>query len=253
MTTLLLQLLRALLVLWFAWTAHRVARAPGGMPEPHRAAWTLVAVSFTWVAAIGLLQGLAAVWAYFAGPGSEPYTLFLRWNPAGNHGRSLIGIAAACALALLPRLRGRPERLRRVAPTAGGVLAAVGIYTASLDGGTTASHLTTMALLTSVELLLLLGALLAGMLTGTLDRLLWVALAVYAFHAALNVVWTSALTGYFKPGGWYPPPHTMYYHAVAAFLGMGVLAARRLSMARHHVPVPALLEPVERTGVSVFG
>lgn len=245
MRTLLFQCLAVAAAFGFAALALAVARTLSGPGRVQRSAWIIVGTAFAWKAVVSLLHTVPALWALASGPGSRPYELMVRWGPVANHGRMLIGLAAGCGLVLLPLARSvSPARLWRLGTLVPPVLLALGVYAAWREGGTTAAHLTSMAVLNSVELLLLLAALLVGLFLYTLDRHLWICLAVYAFHVALNVVWTTALTWYFVPGSWYPPPYAMFFHVIGAYLVMMVFARRRLSLARSGTPVPALLEPL---------
>lgn len=254
MTTLVLQSVVTVLSLVFAVLAWRIARARTGVPDEHRAAWILVAVAFMWRVGTTFPQNLAAIRAYLSGPGSSFYETYLHWAPVINHGRALPASALGFGLVLLPRLRTcTPTRIWRWSTLVVLVLFLGGAYMGWREGRTSAFHLSALAVFNSVEMVGLLAGLLVGLFTSSLDRHLWLLLAVYALHLAFNIVWLSALTGFFVPNEWYPSPKAMQIYALAAYAAMIALVVRRLLHARRGIPVPALLEPLEVRRTSVFG
>jgi hypothetical protein len=247
--TAILQLVVHALILAFGVLAAAVAREKGGMPRFHRMAWTLAAVFFLWRGVPGVAQGLAAIWAVASGEGSQPYALFVEWTPAMNHARTLMSIATGWTLAALPLLRAQPvRRLWMGASLACLVLAGTGAYAGWQEGPTSPRHLATLTLFGAVEMVGMLVALTMGLFARTLDRYLWLILSIYAVHVALNIIWYSALVGFFYPGSFIPPLQVRNLYSAASYLGGCVLAWHRLSLARRGVRVGGLLELVG-TGV----
>ena len=252
MITAILQLVVHALILAFGVLAAAVARERGGMARYHRMAWTLAAVFFLWRGVPGVAQGLAAVWAIVSGKGSQPWALFVEWTPAMNHTRTLVSVATGWTLAALPLLRGQPvRRLWTGASLACLVLAGTGAYAGWQEAATGPRHLATLSVLGAAEMVGMLVALTVGLFARTLDRYLWMILSVYAVHVALNIIWYSALVGFFYPGSFYPPLRVRYLYSAASYLGGCVLAWHRLSLARRGVRVGGLLELVGTGGVPV--
>jgi len=251
---LVLQVATAVLAVAFAVVALRAARAvaPGGQPQHHQA-WLVTGLAFAVAGATSLVQNTAAVWAFRAGSGSLPWNLFLEWAPRGNYGRICLKIAFALILALLPRMAGMSAR--RVAVTSCATFAAMlalgGAMGAAEGPLRAAIHFPSYAMLELGELIALLVALFVGVMTSSVDRWLWAALAVYSFRQALNVLTWAALAWYGVPGAWSPDPRVMHAIGVAGYLAMIAIAAHRLRLARRGVRVPGMMD-VARAPVSTF-
>lgn len=257
MTSAVLQLVVQALILAFGILAAGVARERGGMPRIHRMAWVLTAVFFVWRGAPGVVQAVAALWAFTAGEGSRSWALFVEWGPAMNHTRTLVSLATGWTLAALPLLRGQAaSRLWTGTSLACLVLACAGGYAGLREGPTGVLHLYTLSVLGTVEMVGMLVALTVGLFARTLDRYLWLVLLVYAVHVALNIIWYSATVGFFYPGSFAPPAEVRHLYSAASYLAGCALAWHRLALARRGARVGGLLEmvgagelPARRPGV----
>lgn len=114
-------------------------------------------------------------------------------------------------------------------------------------------HFVATATLDAVEMLLLFGALLTALVQGTMDRLLWVALTVYATRQALNVLSFSAIAWGEVPGTWSPSPVHIAATGTVLWAVLLALALRRLALAGRGQPSPALLEPLAGRAHSTLG
>ena len=239
--TLFMQFLGSVLALLLGVMALRAARLVEGRAG---AMWLLTGMAFTLMGINGVLQDTWAVVAVLSGEGSVPYELYVRWSPVGNYGRAVLVCVFALLLAVAPFLKNLSSRPVRVLMGAVLVLGLVlgGWIGAGTGAIQSAKHWSAAAVLDSLELVLLLGALMIGLLTLAMDQILWLTLAVYAFHAALNVAAFSALAWFRVPGAWTPPPKYVALFIAVTYLVMLVLTLRRSRLARRGVAVPALLE-----------
>lgn len=249
MLTIYLQLGAAAVSLLFGVLAWRVGmQGPEAFSRPpHRTAWWLTGVAFAAIGISSVTQAVAAAVAYLAGPGSWTWSTYLRWMQAGTYGRVglVLGFSAAL-IALAMRERGGVPFRRACS----GVLA-VALLTGSVAGamkgavtGRGGAYFSGFALANSVEMVLLLLALVATLVRSTVGWYLWACLVIYAVVLTLNVSWYSALAWVDIPGSWRPPPGSSQVYTIAAYGMMSVLAARRLWLARRQEEVRALLEPL---------
>ena len=214
-----------------------------GAPPDHRGGWLLVGGALTAHGTAMLLHSMAAFGAYFAGSGTALYEAFVDWTPAMNHSRTFLLVAFTLALlahAVLPSAR------RGVLGAAAFALMAVGFLLGVLIGRveefSALVHFSSVATWDVIELVLLLAALFAALLTSRLDRYAWLALGIYAFSLALNVMWIAALSRRGLPGEWSPRPWMIHGYRLVLTLGMVYVAARRLQLARRGTPVGSLME-----------
>lgn len=245
MLTLALQLVNAALLLALGGSATRVGWQGEPLQDRRAAAWLLTGVSFLLMGGIKALQNVWGTWAFVAGPASSVYLSYLRWAPGANHSRSLVALTFGVLLTGLAARGWGGERFWMATPPALVLGAALGAWLGWQEGELQgAVHYTAVSVLASLEMIVLLAALLAALSTSALDRLLWLCLGVYALADAISVVWFSALAWVEVDGAWSPSPwHGQLYH-LAVYGVMLWLALRRLALAREQSPVPAPLEPL---------
>lgn len=251
MLTLALQILVALLTLAVGVAALAVAGARG-VSGARAAGWRATGLGFAIVGATGVVQTNAAAVAYFAGPGSAVYDAYLSWAPAGNHGRSGAVLVLALLLCLLSYGRGGSWL-----PSAAGMLVlygggtALGVALGVVQGELRQDrHYPVEAMLQLGAMLLFLLALLAGAVTSSMDRLLWLLLAVYALHQAISVLWMTALA-WDGVGEWIPRTWILMAVGAALRLVQLGLALHRLRLARRGASVPGLFEPLDGSAATL--
>ncbi|HEU0078768.1 MAG TPA: hypothetical protein VFQ76_14035, partial [Longimicrobiaceae bacterium] len=199
-----LQSLVALTTVAFGVMALLVARRLGRSTLP-AIAWLVVGVAFTMEGINGIFQSSGAIWAILAGKGSAVYAGYLRLGPVGNHGRSVLKIGLGLALIALPLLKRVPARALPGVVTVWLLLfMLLGSFLGWNEGSLRAGHFSIVALLDSFEMIVIWGALVGALVSGGIDRLLWIGLAINGVRQALNVVWTSALVWRDTPGAWVP-------------------------------------------------
>jgi hypothetical protein len=238
-----LQLANSALLLTSALLCLAASRIP--MPNPyHRAAWRLAGVSFTVHAVHLLLQHLFGGVAISAGARSATMAAYLRWTPVFDHGRTFLLYGLFLGLVLLAVYRREPDRrFWRVtaALVAGGLTAgsALGLAEGSFSIG---GHFFAVAMWDIAELLLLMAALFALLLTSRADRALWALLSAYGIGTVLGAFSFAALTQYGILGSWHPAPWTLQAERLVFHALMVLAAAWRVRAGRRGRPVPGMLE-----------
>jgi hypothetical protein len=215
-------------------------------PDPRavRASWWMTAGCFGLITAIALVQTAGSLAALTGGRGSVAWDLYVAWIPAGNYARSLPIIPFAVlllAVAIHPRNGGR-----YVGVTLGlcALFAVLGIGVGMLEGPYVSSvHLSRIALISGVSVILLLAALLVATATDSYDQLLWLILGMYALKEALSVSLLSLMA--WREFSRLVPPAALFQMTLAAWLVMVALSARRYHHAVKKRPVPALFERVD--------
>ncbi|HEV2149962.1 MAG TPA: hypothetical protein VGR37_21370 [Longimicrobiaceae bacterium] len=237
----------------FAVAALLAARQTGGRSF-HTVAWLVTGVAFLLEGISSTLQSSGAIWAVVEGPGSAVYEAYLRWSTVGNLGRSFLKIGLGFALLLLP-LGGRFSARRQTAIAVAWffLFLALGSILGLRDGPVQARHFSLVAVLDTVEMIVTWAALFGAISWNSIDRLLWVALALNGVRQALNVIWTSALAWVDMPGAWAPSPALMQFYACVTLAIMTGLAVWRLRLTRRGVNVPGLLEPSAQAAPSLLG
>lgn len=257
MTSLALQLLAGLFTLGLGLAALATSRYPEAHGDRGVAEWGLIGAAFILSGVNETIQSVVAYFAYAAGPGSPLWDGFLRWAPAANQSRSGLELGMYAALVLLlvrpptrfPALR--VEVLASCLVVAGMSLGAlIGYFEPTADAP---MHLTIVAVINVGVATGAFTALVISLLVQSLDRYLWVIIAIHALKSVLNVLWLNALVWMYTPGAWAPNPLQLLM--VSATIGaiMVAIAVRRLHLARRGVYVRALLEPLPPPKFSSFG
>jgi hypothetical protein len=239
---LVLQVAVAALTLGFGLLALRVAPRPG--TSTRTGAWYLAGITLTLDGLVSTVHASAGAAAMvLAGPGTPFYDGFLRFTTLGNDARTLLVLGFAVGLVWLVLLE-RPVPARRVVvgSAAGLVLAGavVGLAEGPLEHG--GVHFSVLSLLGAVMGVLMFVALYRGMMRGTVDWLLWTALALYAAHQALSSNFQTVLAWAGFGGGWSPPVLVIMWVAMVVACVMLACAVRRLAISRAGGDPPGLLE-----------
>lgn len=245
MRTLFLQSAVAVLSFVFGGIALRVSRRvtlPGT-----RSTWELTGWAFLLPAVLGLLMSFAACRAFAAGPRSAVYQLYIRHVPATSYARICAKIAfgvVLCASVSLSRMDARRRTAAGVAITVAAMLAGACIGHAQGALVPRTSYVN-QSVFEAAELVALLAAVLAGLRRSTLDRLLWVALALYTAKQALNPLLLGSFAWMGQAGNDLASL-TIRAMAAAVYTVMVALAGRRLVLARRGVSVAAMLPATQR-------
>ncbi len=244
MLMVLLQTLAQVLLLACGIAALAVARERDAFSKVQWALWLLTGIAFTLMGVNAVLHAAAAAGAFFAGADTAIYDLYLRWSPTGNHSRSALVIAFGVVVIWLTGSRGPlPSWFWLFAVGLLLLFLLVGGWIGWREGLLTPSrHYSAFAGLNTIGLLVLLWALWRSLLAETMDLHLWLAIAVYAIHQALNVIWLSALAWSFVPGAWSPSPWMIMLYTVIAHTTMLAVALRRLVLARRGVRAVSALD-----------
>ncbi|CAA9298889.1 MAG: hypothetical protein AVDCRST_MAG68-234 [uncultured Gemmatimonadetes bacterium] len=234
MLTYSLQWVVGLLTLTFAVLALRISR-PGVSPDPFfGSAWLLAGTTFLLHAASQLAQYAWGGLALAGGAGSAAMESYLRWSPTFNHTRTFVLLALFIALMALAGMRAPPGRgFQRAYGVALLAAMTLGVIVAADEGKLVESrHYLRVAGWDTVELIVVLSALFATLVTDKVDRYLWGALAANAFAVTLSIIWFVALSRVTDPLAWSPPAWQIAGYRVAVFVVMVALAARRLWLVR---------------------
>jgi hypothetical protein len=245
MLTFVLQCVFSVVVLTAAFLCLRVGARRASAGDPYQAAaWRLTGCAFLWHATSDALQNVFGGIAIAAGSRSAAMNAYLAWDPVMNHGRTFLLDALMVMLVALSVWRGVPGG--RFWAAAFGLLA-LGFVIGSLygyhEGGFTSRHYGSVAVWDVAELLLVLVALFALLLSNRADRMLWAFLSAYGVGLALGVFWLILLSLIGIPGSWQPPPWTLA--AMRLFFAVLMLAAvaRRLWQQQKGRRVRGILEP----------
>ncbi|HEV2126862.1 MAG TPA: hypothetical protein VGW38_29265 [Chloroflexota bacterium] len=252
--TLFLQALGAALQLLFGILALATARHQDAFLPVRREAWWLTGATFTLLGAIMLVHtAIGSPWAYFSGPGTTVYEVYLRWSPVGNHSRALLIVGFGVLLLLLV-WRQQLAHFRQLAVAVLLLAALLGGIAGWLEGSLIeARHFTLLAIGDTLQLMVISAALLSALWLRMVDEHLWLCLSLYALMLALNVGWYSAMAWLDVPGAWVPTSMHMQMCRQVAYLGMLAFVLRRLVLARRGVQVPAFTDPEPEPEFSTFG
>jgi hypothetical protein len=254
MLTLLLQCLNTLLHLAFGAVALAVVRHSPPLQPAKRLSWQLAGSGFLIGGLHNAVQDTFGVSAFVAGPDSALWAEYLRWAPTLNLGRGAQFVVLAAALAGAVALR--PVAVQRYARAAVGAMLGVLLLVSlvvyhrpeSLD---LQASLTGSAVLGTIELLLFLAALLAALLTHSIERHLWLALLVYSVREAIDVIWISAFAVLGRQPVLLEPSHRAMLGSLV-FASMVVLVALRLRAVKRGTADLALLEQKEASRFSTL-
>lgn len=252
MTAVVLQLTGAVLALVFGILSLAAARTADS--EPHSAgAWKITGLAFSLMGANNLIHSTAAAYAFAEGPASEAWNTYLEWTAVGNYSRAALILAFGLLLLL--------QMLRRNAPR-NALAGTIGLVAAMIVGGILGSqetpfeasvHFGRVALLSTVEMVILLVALFAALIKQRMDRLLWACLVLYALRQAVGVAWEAGYASFGVVGGFCPSCASGKFVGVVLGALMVALAVVRLIQARRGIPVPPLLEPLPRPRSTFVG
>lgn len=245
MLTLVLQNVSTLLIAVCAVAALLVyGAAKANSPMEHCGLWLLTGTALSTHALVKGTHGILGIWAYTAGPKTAIWANYLAWTPALDHSRTVLLLAYCVILAHFS--------VRPVPFTARYYRGAVAVMGAGLLAGamigwlgprySALTHFTAVARWDVVELLVLLGTLMAALLGGRMDRVLWTLLCVYAMSLAFNVLWFAAFSRADMAGQWVPRPWVLQAVRAPLYAGMALLALYRLRQARGGRGVPPLAE-----------
>lgn len=235
MLIVILQCLQALATVAFALVAHAVAQrlSDSRTPENHRRIWGLTAWGFGLLGLLSVAHNVWSTWAFIEGSESVVYERFMQILPASNYSRTLLMISFAGLLAAHPLL----QRLTRpnysaasgvalLAGTAAGFV--VGVLEAPFRPEV---HFAGTAFFDTVQMAATFAGLLVLLFTQAIDRILWLALALYALRNGLNSLVFAALSWTGASEAWSPTAVVIgsnFFFAIAVYLAMVALAVYRL-------------------------
>lgn len=254
-TTLLLQVVFALLTLLFGVLAARVAGRWGDGGRDRRAlAWRITAGYFVVIGVYSTVQSVLSCFAVAEGPDSALYATVVAWGGPANAGRSLGGIAFALLL-----LQGQRRDLDRARASTAAVLPVILAVTAAgtllvrWHGLTGLPHTAGLLGLGAAAMAIpLLAALLLALAREGMDEVLWLALTAYALKEVLTVSLFSLLVGWDMVDG-RSLRRTLLWMGIATNALMCAAGIWRLHQLRAGRRVPALLERVRGVRRPVIG
>jgi hypothetical protein len=250
-TTIVLQLVVALLRLAFGILALLIARKVPNGSVAERAAWFVTGVVFTLQGISVAAQASFGAFAFIAGPGSTVYAEYLRWAPAANHSRGLLTYALYGSLFIV-LLRGAAAIRWKTAFLSGVAVVALFGGAIGFAEGTLipARHLSNIALSEALTFVVAAALLFAALFRPLLDRWLWGALAVYGFSGIINSLYIAAMAWADVPEAWIPSAlHLQAARVLLAAIIVG-MAAWRLRLAMRGERPGAFVE--QRQTVPVF-
>jgi hypothetical protein len=249
--TLVLQSVCTLLLAAFTALSLLIARRLRPENGDSRVAWLVVGVVFSVYVVDKAVQEVFGVWAYFAGPGSGIFPVYLRLATMADHSRTLLMFVLYGSLLALPFRHRLGSRARwmfvsaiALALVAGAVLGwAEGPFNPSL-------HLTRTAQIDTAGFIVLASTLLFLMFKSDVDRYAWFSIATYGFTSVLGVLFLSTIAwiGFVD---WTPAPWSMQMMRCIFAAAMILVAWRRYHLALRGRRVHAMLEPL-RAQVRTF-
>lgn len=207
------------------------------------AAWRLTGISFLWHAVSTMLQNAWGSTAMIVGYDSKVMESYLKISPVMNHSRTFLLFGFLLALLALSFLRSEPGRqFWRAAWALMVVGFLAGVALGVREGSfTEAGHYSAVAVWDVVELVLLMAALFALLVSNRADRLLWAFLSAYGLALALAIFWLTLLAQ-LKLNTWTPKVWTV--HAMRIFFDFVLIAcvAWRLVLHRRGKTVAGMSE-----------
>jgi hypothetical protein len=222
--------------------ALRVANRVHATHPIHAVGWWVAGLTFT---AAGVSDVISATWAaaaVSAGPETVVYSQYLRWATSLNQSRTGIEIALGIVLLGLALRNAGWERVRVAAPwvlaagMAGGAIA--GLPVLEFDASTYAD----LAIANGIEFTALAVALVAALLRGSLDWMLWVLILVRMISQAINMLILVTMMWFRTEGVWFVSSSVLQSYLTGVVALMLGLAVWRLSRARRGIPVHAVLD-----------
>jgi hypothetical protein len=252
MITLFVQCLSSLVRAAFAIMALRTARSMHRWERPHQLAWLATGLTFAPYSAIMLLQDFFAVRAWRAGEGSPELEFYLRLSPVCNHSRTFMMLGLYAALVALP-FTGRWTDRRRAWTFASvvGVAFLAGVGVALLEGSLTGRHFADAAAIDIAGFAVLACTLFVAMYRDSMDRYLWMSMAMYGFTSVAGVLYFTALS-WFASDAWTPPAWQKPMVTVVLGVVMVGLAWRRWRLAKRGAVVHGLM-PAMRPAAPMLG
>ncbi len=208
-----------------------------------QAAWRLTGVAFLWHALSTMVQNAVGGTVLVVGYDSALMDLYMKLDPVMNHSRTFLLNGFLVALLVLSFMRGEPGRgFWRAAWTLMVVGFVGGAAMGQFEGPFTESvHYSAVAVWDVVELVLLMGAMFALMISNRADRLLWTFLSAYGLALALAIFWFTLLAQ-LKLDTWTPKPWTLPAMRVFFDLPLVACAAWRLVLQRRGKTVAGMSE-----------
>jgi hypothetical protein len=249
--TLVLQTLVAALLVVFAIVCAAIARRARGVGA-QQTSWRIMAGVFGAYAAVYLAHALFAVAAYVLGPGARVFSAYLAVTPALNHSRTFL-LFVLYALLGMVALRAPHARLSSaiVAGTIGLALAAgasLGMAEGALD---VARHFPTTAAMDTAGFLMLGVVLILAIHRDSMDRLLWIALALHATSIVVGILYFTVLAWFDTPGAWRPPSWHIHLIRTLLIAGQIAIAVWRFRIEARGGPVPGLIGGAPRRTVTI--
>ena len=252
MTTLLLQVLSSLVRAAFAIMALRAARSMHKWERQHQLAWLATGLTFAPYSALMLFQDFFAVRAFMAGVGSPELKFFLWLSPLCNHGRTFMMLGLYATLVALPFTVRWTDRRRAWAfalVVGVGFLAGVGV--ALVEGSLTGRHFANAAFIDIAGFAVVAGTLFMSMYRDSVDRYLWMSMAMYAFTSLAGVLYFTALSWFASDDAWTPPAWQKPMVIVVLGVVMVGLAWKRWRLAKRGAVVHGLM-PAVRTSTPML-
>jgi len=207
----------------------------------HPATWRMTGALTLLMGISGLFQSAWGCAAILRGPGSDTWDTYMAWAPSLNYSRNGAEIVFLALLLVCARRVHRDDPLPRGQMWSGIVTGLVlgaaygrweGVYTS-------ATHLTSVALVDAglfAGFALVLGI---AMITDAIDRWLLAALVCAALPLPLNAVWLAWLARA-DSGAWIPRPFDMQLYRLVIDWVMLLLVFHRWRLAREGAAVRGL-------------
>lgn len=207
--------------------------------------WALTASSFLVVGGYATLHSLLGAAGHVIGKGSGLYRLVNDWALAANMARAVVSVVFGAMLLVLMVSRQRSgARMVSASPavfSGTAVLATVALQPVRYPSSY--SFLSTLAIVAGVTAIVMMAALFAAIHSDGLDRLLWLALALFTLKETMAVSFLAVMAAWTMD---YAAAYFGVFYWVATVLEICMLgvAARRLYLASGGRRVPAPFERV---------
>lgn len=208
--------------------------------------WALTASSFLVVGGYATLHSLLGAAGHVIGKGSGLYRLVNDWALAANMARAVVSVVFGAMLLVL-MVAGRRRWGARMVSASPAVFAGTAVLaTVALQPvryPSSYSFLSTLAIVAGITAIVMMAALFAAIHSDGLDRLLWLALALFTLKETMAVSFMAVIAAWTMT---YAATYfTVFYWVTAALAWCMVgVAARRLQLATGGRRVPAPFERV---------